>query len=373
MGDRDDGDANGRGGGGRGGGGEGGGLSNNTFRRFTQLPDYAEDKQAFVRFLQNFAQGVKPSGDPIKPYYEVLVEVANRRTEIVNVKLSDVLAFEGDQTMVRNLTHNTLRYREIVADAADEVLQHIRAHTDVHFEEDVIDVLMHQRQQQQEEARTNNPDGPALHLSDASSFPPQLMRRFDVNFVPDMQQQIGGGEGKQGLVGRAVREVTANDIGHLVTMTVMVTRVTDVKPLVTVATYTCDVCGFEIYQEIKSRSFLPLTECHSASCVENGKPGKLFLQTRGSKFSKFQTAKVQEIPTQVPVGHIPRSMNVYIRGVLTRRLLPGNVVTLSGVFLPIRWVRGSVFKGIVHTQQYCSTEWKKRVLTGSEGTRPRIK
>ena len=40
---------------------------------------------------------------------------------------------------------------------------------------------------------------------------------------------------------------------------------------------------------------------------------------------------------QVPVGHIPRSMTVYIRGDLTRRLLPGNVVTLSGVFLPIRY------------------------------------
>ena len=63
----------------------------------------------------------------------------------------------------------------------------------------------------------------------------------------------------------------------------MVTRVADVKPLVTVATYTCDECGFESYQEIKSRSFLPLHECPSAQCRENGAKGKVFLQTRGSK------------------------------------------------------------------------------------------
>jgi DNA replicative helicase MCM subunit Mcm2 (Cdc46/Mcm family) len=30
----------------------------------------------------------------------------------------------------------------------------------------------------------------------------------------------------------------------------MVTRISDVKPLVYVVTYTCDLCGSEIYQEV---------------------------------------------------------------------------------------------------------------------------
>lgn len=49
----------------------------------------------------------------------------------------------------------------------------------------------------------------------------------------------------------SLREVRARDIGHLVSVQGMVTRVTDVKPLVKVATYTCDACGFEIYQEVR--------------------------------------------------------------------------------------------------------------------------
>jgi DNA replication licensing factor MCM7 len=36
----------------------------------------------------------------------------------------------------------------------------------------------------------------------------------------------------------------------LVRVSGIVTRVSDVKPLVEVATYTCDQCGFEIYQEV---------------------------------------------------------------------------------------------------------------------------
>ena len=43
----------------------------------------------------------------------------------------------------------------------------------------------------------------------------------------------------------------AADIGHLVKIEAMVVRISDVKPLVRVATYTCDVCGYEIFQEVR--------------------------------------------------------------------------------------------------------------------------
>lgn len=37
---------------------------------------------------------------------------------------------------------------------------------------------------------------------------------------------------------------------------------------------------------------------------------------------------------QVPVGHIPRSMTIHLYGPLTRTISPGDVVDISGVFLP---------------------------------------
>lgn len=45
-----------------------------------------------------------------------------------------------------------------------------------------------------------------------------------------------------------IREVKASNIGQLVKISGIVTRCSDVKPLMQVAVYTCEECGFEIYQ-----------------------------------------------------------------------------------------------------------------------------
>lgn len=49
-------------------------------------------------------------------------------------------------------------------------------------------------------------------------------------------------------------------IGKLVKMKGVVTRATDVKPMMVVATYTCDQCGSETYQ--------PVSTCHII-CIIN--------------------------------------------------------------------------------------------------------
>lgn len=138
------------------------------------------------------------------------------------------------------------------------------------------------------------------------------------------------------------------------------TRASDVKPHITVCTYTCDVCGSEVYQDVVGSQFMPLVHCVSQRCVENKSGGKINMQTRGSKFSKYQELRVQELPDQVPVGHIPRSATVHCmyalhnitflsffffllfltlvvlcRGEQTRRCGPGDVVTIAGIFLTV--------------------------------------
>lgn len=45
-----------------------------------------------------------------------------------------------------------------------------------------------------------------------------------------------------------IRLVKASNIGQLVKISGIVTRCSDVKPLMQVAVYTCEDCGFEIYQ-----------------------------------------------------------------------------------------------------------------------------
>lgn len=42
----------------------------------------------------------------------------------------------------------------------------------------------------------------------------------------------------------------AHQIGKLISVKGVVTRATEVKPMISVATYTCDICGSETYQPV---------------------------------------------------------------------------------------------------------------------------
>ncbi|NXU29886.1 MCM7 factor, partial [Thalassarche chlororhynchos] len=130
-------------------------------------------------------------------------------------------------------------------------------------------------------------------------------------------------------------DVKADCIGKLVTVRGIVTRVTEVKPMMVVATYSCDQCGAETYQPIQSPTFMPLLMCPSRECQTNRSGGRLYLQSRGSKFIKFQELKMQEHTDQVPVGHLPRSISVAVHGENTRLAQPGDHVSVTGVFLPL--------------------------------------
>ena len=46
--------------------------------------------------------------------------------------------------------------------------------------------------------------------------------------------------------------------------------------------------------QITSSQFMPLLTCPSQDCVTNKSGGRLYLQTRGSKFVRFQELKIQE-------------------------------------------------------------------------------
>lgn len=70
-----------------------------------------------------------------------------------------------------------------------------------------------------------------------SKFPPELLRRFEVYFTA-----------RSSFKPMSIRKVLASSIGHLIQVRGIVSRITEVKPLIRVATYTCDRCGAETYQ-----------------------------------------------------------------------------------------------------------------------------
>ncbi|XP_023615367.1 DNA replication licensing factor MCM7 isoform X2 [Myotis lucifugus] len=278
------------------------------------LKDYALEKEKVKKFLQEFYQDDEFGKKQFK-YGNQLVRLAHREQVAMYIDLDDVA--EEDPELVDSICENTKRYARLFADSVQELLPQYKEREVVN--KDVLDVYIEHRLMMEQRSRD-----PGAARSPQNQYPPELMRRFELYF-----------QGPSSNKPRVIREVRADSVGKLVTVRGIVTRVSEVKPRMVVATYTCDQCGAETYQPIQSPTFMPLIMCPSQECQTNRSGGRLYLQTRGSKFIKFQEMKMQEHSDQVPVGNIPRSITVLVEGENTRIAQPGDHISVTGIFLPM--------------------------------------
>ncbi|PAA53725.1 hypothetical protein BOX15_Mlig017658g3 [Macrostomum lignano] len=276
--------------------------------------DYTADKEALIEFLRNFCIE-EPDGRKVFIYGQTLTKLAHREETEITIDLDQLAQSSPD--LVEAIVGNAVRYQNLLADAVQTLLPEYQEREPNAV--DTLDVyIAHRRLLEQR----NHPDGAAEAGRDPSNrLPPRLVRRFEAYFT---------GSGR--LV--PIRQVRAAHIGRLVEVRGVVTRATEVKPQVEVATYTCDQCGAETYQEVTGPSITPLSLCQSTECKTNRTGGRLYLQARGSKFMRYQMLKLQEHSDQVPVGHVPRTITVVCHGNNTRRCQPGDHVSVTAVFLP---------------------------------------
>lgn len=247
----------------------------------------------------------------IKKYMRVLSEVAALKRTLVTIDIDDLLTDEKYASLAHRIHANTYRYVQLFSKAIDQLMPETEG---MGLEEmDTVNVLVSQRIARLKAKNINT-----------HSIPAGLIRRYTLTFKPSVVKT------KQ----LAVRQVHSEHVGKLIVLKGIITRVSEVKPLIVVATYTCDSCGSEVYQEVTSSAFMPVIECPSVDCQRNNVKGQLSMLTRGSRFVKYQEGRVQELTDQVPMGHIPRSMAVQFYGDLTRMAGPGDQVVISGIFMP---------------------------------------
>ncbi|KAL0938700.1 DNA replication licensing factor MCM7 [Colletotrichum truncatum] len=305
------------------------------------------------------------------PKYKVMLQqLADRKIDEVLIDLDDLAAvgdpdfslrcncgltefqFEsqlGDELqLVHSIEINTKHYVELMSRAVDKLMP--KPSSDVNFKDDVLDVLMERRQRKNEavqRAATEPVDGqlPDPTLAE-DKFPAELTRRYTLAFKP--RSEIASDPTKA----LAVRQVKGEHLGHLITIRAIATRVSDVKPIVQVSAYTCDRCGCEIFQPVNDKSYGPLTVCPSKDCEQNQAKGQLHPSSRASKFLPFQEVKVQELAEQVPIGQIPRTLTVLCYGTSVRKVNPGDVVDISGIFLPTPYTGFKAMKAGLLTDTY---------------------
>ncbi|KAG7092770.1 hypothetical protein E1B28_009093 [Marasmius oreades] len=310
--------------------------------------DYEVEKEKISNFLSNFKSTekdlnttfsnitIEDEGDQEHmerlslKYMYYLQQIANRDQQMLVVDLEDIHAHEGTVSeLVERIQHNARRYVSLFSEVVDKLMP--VPTKDISDQDEVIDVLLHQRRE-----RNARIDGAQ------NGFPDHLLRRYYVYFKP-----------LQSDVAMAVREVRGSHLGRLLTVRGIVTRVSEVKPLLQVNAYTCDICGAETFEDISNKTFMPITDCQNLEqCKKNNIRGTLHMQTRACRFSPFQEVKIQEMADQVPVGHIPRSMTVHVHGSLTRQMNPGDIVHLGGIFLPIPYTGFQAIRAGLLTDTY---------------------
>ncbi|KAM0738999.1 hypothetical protein ACQRIT_006736 [Beauveria bassiana] len=282
---------------------------------------------------------------PHHKYQEIMQKLANRTQEEIVIDLDDLAAWENETgeglKLVDSIELNTKHYVDIMSQAVDKVMP--LPSSDVNFKDDVLDVLMARRQARNRELEEAAERDPTL---EEDKFPAELTRRYTLVFKP----RVNGPDFASKAL--AVRHVRGDNLGHLITVRAIVTRVSDVKPIVQVSAYTCDRCGCEIFQPVTDRQYGPLMMCPSADCKNNQSKGQLNPSTRASKFLPFQEVKVQEMAEQVPIGQIPRSLTIHCYGSLVRRVNPGDVVDISGIFLPTPYTGFKAMKAGLLTDTY---------------------
>eukprot|EP00605_Chrysophyceae_sp_TOSAG23-4_P001942 GSChrysophyteH1.ASY1.ANO1.2152.1 assembled CDS len=229
------------------------------------------------------------------PYSVQLQEIANRERKVLEIDLDDVFNHKNDEEFLANIKRNTKRYVSVFSEKAMDFLP---MPTRAHRTHDVIDNLVAQRTTQLEAAREAG-----VPVPEGADVVPSFITKLP----------------------RKLRDVRASDIGSLVTVKGMVTRANDVKPQIVGCTYICDTCGSELYQPV-----------NGFRCKDNKTTGKINMMSRGSKFIKYQELRLQELPDQVPIGHIPRAITVQCKGEAARQCGPGDIVTISGIFLAQR-------------------------------------
>ncbi|CAG9863144.1 unnamed protein product [Phyllotreta striolata] len=276
--------------------------------------DYEKDKEQLKTFLMEYCVQ-DTSGSKHFKYSNQLTKLAHREQVGMWIELDDVNDFDDD--LAKAIQLNARRYNTLLADIVHELLPTF-VQKDV-TAKDALDLYIEHRLMME-----NRLTQPNEHREARNKFPPELMRRFEIYFQNQTTNKP-----------MPIRDIKAEHLGTLVTVRGIVTRCTEVKPMMRVATYTCDQCGAETYQPVTGLNFMPIVMCESEDCKTNKSGGRLYLQTRGSKFVKFQEIKIQEQSDQVPVGHIPRTLTIFCRGEVTRQALPGDHIAVTGVFLPL--------------------------------------
>ena len=122
-----------------------------------------------------------------------------------------------------------------------------------------------------------------------------------------------------------LRKVDTSYIDHMIAISGMVVRTSELRPMMTEAAWVCP-SGHLTYQEQDDLALKKPPKCELCGEVRNFE-----LDKRHCRFIDFQVVRVQELPEELPPGQLPQFFDVNVEGDIVNTARPGDRVVLTGV------------------------------------------
>ncbi|KAK8163209.1 MCM2/3/5 family-domain-containing protein [Phyllosticta citribraziliensis] len=128
------------------------------------------------------------------------------------------------------------------------------------------------------------------------------------------------------LVSR-IRQLRTSSIGRLLSISGTVTRTSEVRPELSLATFVCEICNTIIPNIEQTFRYTEPTQCPNLTC---GNRTAWRLDIRQSTFVDWQKVRIQENSSEIPTGSMPRTLDVILRGEIVDRAKAGEKCIFTG-------------------------------------------
>jgi DNA replication licensing factor MCM6 len=129
-----------------------------------------------------------------------------------------------------------------------------------------------------------------------------------------------------------IRHLRTSSIGNLLSISGTVTRTSEVRPELSLATFTCEACRSIVSNVEQTFRYTEPTQCPNQTCM-NRQGWRLDI--RQSTFVDWQKVRIQENSSEIPTGSMPRTMDVILRGEIVDRAKAGEKCVFTGALIVV--------------------------------------
>jgi len=129
-----------------------------------------------------------------------------------------------------------------------------------------------------------------------------------------------------------IRQLRTASVGKLLSISGTVTRTSEVRPELYLATFTCEGCRTVIANVEQTFRYTEPTQCPNLVC---GNRQGWRLDIRQSIFVDWQKVRIQENSSEIPTGSMPRTMDVILRGEIVDRAKAGEKCVFTGTLIVV--------------------------------------